>query len=138
MTALELLKSVEDRESLYLIITDNAYKCVMVAWTHYRPQFKDTEIGPKEPQSQWFARLWDSVGDVDFVKLSSLAGIPFNITREKFDNLKRMALIYPDGSMSVNAANLIRAEVGAHISALMPRPAYQRPPRRNVPKKKKK
>lgn len=145
MTALELLKSVEDRESLYLIVNDHAYKSVLVAWTHMEVRCTDIEYS-REGRSMKDVSdmIWKSCGQMDYEKLSSLSGIPYNVVVEKFLNLKRMNLIYPDGTISVNAGNLIRAEVASHIQSLMPRAgnptvrARPRPSGRRKPTSRKK
>ena len=106
-----------------LVMEDNDAKKVMIAWKKYRPLFNDRPIkkGARVDIDQLWQEAWDSLGEIDFLKLSRNAGVPFKTTVDAWHRLVDCRLIYPDGTISPNASRLLNAEVGHYLRPYIPR-----------------
>ena len=124
-SAIAEIKEVENREALLFLLDDLDAKKVLVAWTLYRPEFRDRARGKKESVLEAFWNLWDESEPVDFARLSKVAGVPYQTTLVSFERFRHARLVYPDGTISESALNIVRAEVGSYIKNLLPR--NQRP-----------
>ncbi len=122
MTAIERIKSVQrGLESLVLVVDDIEAQRVMIAWTYYRPAVSDYSPGKKETVEAMAARLWAKVSPVDFKKLGALASVPASRCESAFYRLKMAGLVYPDGTISGPATDLLRGQITARIKGLIPK-----------------
>jgi hypothetical protein len=121
MTALELIKSIEQYESLILVIDDLDAQKVMAAWQIYHPPFKDRPIRKGETASDIWLSLWNSIEPIQFKLVSDDSGVPFASVCVLFRRLQNAHLIYPDGTISPNAKKLLTTAVGSNIAGMVPR-----------------
>jgi hypothetical protein len=138
-SALESIKTTEARETLLLVMEDVDAKKLMVAWTLYRPEFKDRPLAKDESLDNAWINLWDSIGYINYNKLAQLAGIPYQTAIITFSRLRDCHLIFPDGSISLNAKNIIASEVANHLKVILPKygnskmPPPSEPPLKSTP-----
>jgi hypothetical protein len=129
MTGLELIKATfQSRESLMLLVRDEELKKVLVAWTMYRPEFKDFAIRSSDNPIIVLGRLWGSVGPVDFPRLADIAGVPETRTQKFFERLRAAGLAYPDGTINKFAMAALRLELETFIIGKAPKGAIPREP----------
>ncbi len=120
-TALTEIKETENREALLFLLDDLDAKKVLVAWTLYRPVFRDRARVKKESIVEAYWALWEESDEVDIARLSNVAGVPYQTTLVCFERFKHARLIYPDGTISESALQIVRAEVGSYIKNLLPK-----------------
>ncbi len=127
MTALEITKSVEQYESLILIMDDLDAQKLMAAWQLYRPAFTDRAVRKGETVDDLWEKLWESVEPIQYKKLSDDSGVPYATVCVLFRRLMNARLIYPDGTISPNAKKLLTTAVGGNIAGLVPS-RWNKPP----------
>lgn len=130
-SALEAVKSTEMRETLLLVMDDPDAKKLLVAWTLYKPTFREVPLLKDETLDLAWTRLWDSIGYLNFNKLSQLAGVPYQTTILTFSRLRDCRLIYPDGTINKHAHAIIATEVTNYLKPILPK--YSPPPKESVP-----
>ena len=122
MTALELLKSKPPSHATLTLITgDVAAQKVLMAWTIYKPSFKDRPLRRREGFDDAWWNTWNTLRDMDFDELAKLSGVPSTLAAIVFYRLKRANLIYPDGTAALVAIELLTGQVMAHIRRLLPK-----------------
>jgi len=124
MTAIEAAKRLDTLHSLILIMGDMDAKKVLIAWTLYGAKCKDITLKGNAGFERLTASaksmlemVWETV-EVDFERLSVLAGIPFATTMQIFQRLKEARIIFPDGTATDNAMVIVKSDVGAYLKAL--------------------
>jgi hypothetical protein len=123
VTVLELAKSGEKAEAIFLVMEDYLAKKIMVAWTLCKTGFKDAQARKGETADEARERSWLLGSPVDMVALSELADVPLLTTKDKFWRMQAAGIVYPDGSLHKIGYNLLRAEVGSYIRMIAPRRA---------------
>jgi len=135
MNALEFVKQSfegRNRESLIFVISDREAQKLLVAWTYYGPEVRDFGVRPSDNPHIVLGRLWRSVGPIDAARLGAAAGVPETRARRIFDRLWKTCLVYPDGTVSPTAMSVVRAEVGAYVTNLVPQRKTTAPPAASV------
>ena len=121
MTILDSIRSAESPDALYLILDDVDAKKVMIAWTlvPHHP-FMDRERKKNESLDLALSDLWTQVA-VDMDELTKASELPLQVTVLKFNRLKKIKLVYPDGSVPSEARKLIRSEINSYRINLVPK-----------------
>jgi hypothetical protein len=120
LTALELVKSrLKSYEALYLIMDDVQAKKVMVGWMQYFPTCRDFPVKEADDPHGALARLWESLGPLDWEKLAARAKAPASRVKREFERLRAVHLVWPDGTIDSNALVLIQTEVGISLSGVV-------------------
>lgn len=129
--AIEAIKESENLQVLMLIMDDPDAKLMLAAWTVYPiEKLPSSLLRPLEknetPLSAYW-RLWkDCAGLVDVEKLSRISGIPFQSTLIIFDRLKIARMVYPDGTINLNALKILQTEVGGYLRRYVPRESWRK------------
>jgi hypothetical protein len=125
MTALELVKSNQTfGESLLLIIDDLPAQRVVAAWQTLGHHNVDRPLKAKENYESAAASLWAKAHEsFSMAELATQADLPLSRCERIFYRLVRAAIIYPDGTISKLAKDLLAGQVMAHIRGYMPRKA---------------
>jgi len=113
MTALQALRAAASHESLALVIDDHVAKKVAVAWKNYSSPFTDFEVAPCTLENL-VNLAWRNV-QLDGASLAFLAGEDADETERAFNLLRRLALIYPDGTVYEPLLAIIRNELAQKI-----------------------
>lgn len=116
ITVLAAIKAVESQESLLLIADDLDAMKVMAAWLIHAPVYTDRDLKEGETAINALRECW-STCKYDLMRLSDVANVPLNTTREIFNRLKEARLIYPDGTIPVDAKKIVRSEIPRRLVA---------------------
>lgn len=118
MTVLDVIKSLEGGSALILVMKDEQAKKVLAAWTRYRPKCSDGPLENGETIENAFARLWAQLPEIDYEKLSDWSGVPMSTTIQIFHRLRDTEIIYPDGTVTKDAYDLLEGEKSAYLKNL--------------------
>ncbi len=122
MSALDLIKSKQQSHaSLILVINDASAQQVLVAWTFLGAKTRDYEPRKTQTADEASVVLWANSTDIDFEELARISGVPRTKCEKIFYRLRRTNLVYPDGTISKNASELLSGQVMAHIRGMLPR-----------------
>lgn len=119
MTALEYLKKQTRNDALALIVSDDWAKRVLVSWTYHPTDFRDFLLSDGISPLDAKKAAWRGVKP-DERLLCKLAGVPQRLARDKFEMLKTVGLIYPDGTAYDLALRVIGNEVATVVKRSLP------------------
>jgi hypothetical protein len=136
MTALELLKSRDSLQNLIPFMKDESALRVISAWPIIGRDFvlyKEAELPLRKDVSATPAieALWMWAHDrFKMEEVAKQAEVPFTICERIFYRLTRAGIIYPDGTISIHASNLLTSTAISHIRTLRGR--FYEPTRPNA------
>lgn len=107
MTAIELIKSPDTTRALILFIKDDHAHRVIGAWEMMGIKCTDFPLRTYDGNfANVHEKLWRSAM-VDIDALAFQADVPGSRCEKLFQRLKKANIIYPDGTISAPANNLI-------------------------------
>ena len=110
------------------VIDDTQAKKILAAWTRYNAKWvKPRGRRPSNPDDLWYW-LWEGV-DFEPTTLASMANVSPHVVASKFEVLVHARLVFPDGTISKQARQLLEV----FISENMPKP---KPPSKPAAKAK--
>lgn len=125
MNAIDAIKTLDRNELLALIIRDDDAKKVLIAWTMIHAPVLPHKV---EERKEWggesipnvITAAWAGIDrkKIPFEEMSILSGVPKTTVKLKWDQLRRAALIYPDGTANEKALATIRGGVAAHLRGI--------------------
>ena len=123
MTAIELLKSKTcGPESLILIIDDAAARRVTAAWAMLGPHNIDRRLRKKDTLNSVASELWTKAHALFSLQdLADQADVPVSRCERIFFRLIIAGIVYPDGTISRHATDLLAGHVMAHIRGIVPK-----------------
>ncbi len=123
MTALELIKARHPgAESLILIIDDPKAQRVVAAWPTLGPRMIDRPLKRRESFEHAAESLWQKAHDsFSMEDLADQADVAATRCERIFARLIRAGIVYPDGTISQEARDLLAGQVRAHIKGLIPK-----------------
>ncbi len=126
MTALGLIKSRDSMQSLILFIKDAQAQHVIAAWPLMGIMARDRNLKNGESFDDASAALWGAAHkQFSMDDLSEQADVPYTRCQKIFYRLVRAGVIYPDGTISPNASNLLVSTALAHVRSLAPRGKHE-------------
>lgn len=112
--AFEALKASTPKNAVSLIMDDESAKRVIIAWTNSFPgHVADFEVKPEDTITDIIKMAWGC--PIDYEALSRIAGLPAKTVEVKISQLSALRLIYPDGTASNLALQIIEAETTAKV-----------------------
>lgn len=134
MSAIGTIKiSLSSVDDVVLISDDLVAQKVLIGWSRYRPDFKDSPLKKGENSYAALGRLWEEVGPIDFPRLALLSGVPETRAAKSFERLRAANLVWPDGTISTFATTLVRGRSNSILRSYLPRVS---PPPLAKPEKK--
>ena len=129
MTALELLKGAHPgAENLVLIIEDSQAQRVAAAWPTLGQRNVDRKLKKNETFIAAAESLWAKAhASFTMDDLANQADVPVTRCERIFFRLVRAGIVYPDGTISKFATDLLSGQVMAHIRGFMGRKKSGRP-----------
>ncbi len=122
MTVLELIKSRDSMQNLILFIKSEEAQRVMAAWPMMGASCTDRELKKGETLGKASMALWAEANETySMDDLATQAEVPSTICERLVSRLTRASIIYPDGTISPNASNLLVTESIAHLRSRNPR-----------------
>lgn len=121
MTALELIKSrAGGVEALNLFLENKEAHRVLTAWPMMGARCTDRPLKKKETETQAIDELWEeSRRNYSMQALADQADVPYTRCESVFYRLIRAGLIYPDGTISKPATDLLYGRAMGHIRGMM-------------------
>jgi hypothetical protein len=107
-------------ESAIPLMDDRDARVVAAAWGRIPVTWVPPATGPERPPRDQWVTFWQSCR-FSMSDLARASGLSERITTDKFEMLRSLWLIYPDGTLSRWAEALIKSHVVAHIQKHTPR-----------------
>ncbi len=120
MTALELVKSRDTMAALILFIRSEEAQRILSAWPMMEIEFADRPLKKNEDFRDAHDNLWLEA-KYDLAALAYQADIPQTRSDKMFARLMKANLVYPDGTISPNATNLLVTRAMADVKKQGPR-----------------
>lgn len=122
-------KRQEALENVVVLVDDTILQKAILGWPSVRIQYnydRDTErISDDCSENDQWEALWEAIKfDMDDFALSS--GCRASDTESVFLRLKRLHLIYPDGSMGMLARKYLQSLMANELRKNMPKPERER------------
>jgi hypothetical protein len=130
MTGLELIKARLQRPAAIVpVLEDKEAHRVLSAWQCYprENEFADFVVKGTEDPRKVAGRLWEESKPVDFARLAKDSDVPETRCIRIFERLLNLGLVWPDGTISVQAGKLLTAISTAALQRISPRWRPQAP-----------